>query len=58
MENVHTRKCLQINVKNNYVVKALWNARRGRHKYGETNGNQYAARRCSMKTRLTRNSLT
>ena len=40
------------------VVKALWNALRGRHKYGATNGNQYAARRCSTITRLTRNSLT
>ena len=40
------------------VVKALWNALRGRHKYGATNGNQYAARRCSMITRLTRDSLT
>ena len=40
------------------VVKVLWNALRGRHKYGATNGNQYAARRCSMITRLTRNSLT
>ena len=40
------------------VVKALWNALRGRHKYGATSGNQYAARRCSMITRLTRNSLT
>ena len=40
------------------VVKALWNALRGRHKYGAINGNQYAARRCSMITRLTRNSLT
>ena len=40
------------------VVKALWNALRGRRKYGATNGNQYAARRCSMITRLTRNSLT
>ena len=37
------------------VVKALWNALRGRHKYGATSGNQYAARRCSMITRLTRN---
>ena len=40
------------------VVKALWNALRGRHKYGATNGNQCAARRCSMITCLTRNSLT
>ena len=40
------------------VVKALWNALRGRHKYGATNGNQYAARRCSMITRLTLDSLT
>ena len=40
------------------VVKALWNALRGRHKYGATIGNQYAARRCSMMTRLTRDSLT
>ena len=38
------------------VVKALWNALRGRHKYGATSRNQYAARRCSMITRLTRNS--
>ena len=40
-------------------MKALWNELRGRHtrKYGETSGNQYAARRCSMITRLTRNSL-
>ena len=35
------------------VVKALWNALRGRHKYGAMNGNQYAARRCSKRTRLT-----
>ena len=43
----------------NTVVKALWNALRGRHtrKYGAINGNQYAARLCSMITRLTRNSL-
>ena len=43
----------------NAVVKALWNALRGRHtrKYGATNGNQYTARRCSMIMRLTRNSL-
>ena len=40
------------------VVKALWNALRRRHKYGATSGNQYAARRCSMITRLTRDSLT
>ena len=42
-----------------HVVKALWNAPRGRHKYsyGATTGNQYAERRCSMKTRLTRNSI-
>ena len=40
------------------VVKAIWNALRGRHKYGATNGNQYAARRSSMITCLTRNSLT
>ena len=40
------------------VVKARWNALRGRHKDGAMNGNQYAARRCSMITRLTRNSLT
>ena len=40
------------------VVKALWNALRGRHKYGATNGNQYAARRCSIITRLTRDSDT
>ena len=40
------------------VVKALWNALRRRHKYGATSENQYAARRCSMITRLTRNSLT
>ena len=40
------------------VVKALWNALRGRHKYGATNGNQNAALRCSMITRLTRDSLT
>ena len=33
------------------VVKALWNALRGRHNF------QYAARRCSMITRLTRNSI-
>ena len=35
-------------------------ALRGRHtrKYGARNGNQYAARRRSMITRLTRNSLT
>ena len=39
------------------VVKALCNALRGRHKYGATNGNQYAARRCSMITRRTRNSI-
>ena len=42
------------------VVKALWNALRGRHKYGATNGNQYAARRSSMIsliTRRTRNSI-
>ena len=39
-------------------MKALWNALRGRHKYGAMNGNQYAARRCSMITCLTRNSLT
>ena len=37
------------------VVKAQWNALRGRHKYGAKSGNQYAARRCSMITRLTRN---
>ena len=43
----------------NTVVKALLNALRGRHtrKYGSTNGNQYAARRCSMIARLTQNSL-
>ena len=48
--------------KKSIVVKALWNALwnalQGRHKYGATSGNQYAARRCSMITRLTRNSLT
>ena len=41
-----------------FLVKALWNALRGRHKYGATSGNQYAARLCSMITRLTQNSLT
>ena len=53
-------KLIHKHLKNfNYiVVKALWNALRGRHKYGAMNGNQYAARRCSMITRLTRNSLT
>ena len=40
-----------------YVVKALCNALRGRHKYCATSGNQYAARRCSMLTRRTRNSI-
>ena len=40
------------------VVEALWNALQKRHKYGAINENQNAARRCSMITRLTRNSLT
>ena len=35
----------------------VWNALRERHKYGGSSGNQYAARRCTMITRLTRNSL-
>ena len=42
---------------NCFVVKAQWNELRGRHKYGATSENQYAARRCSMITRLTRNSI-
>ena len=45
---LHKEKC--------NIVKALWNALRGRHKYGATTRN--AARRCSMITHLTRNSLS
>ena len=47
-----------LNKEGGSVVKAQWNALGGRHKYGATNGNQNAARRCSMITRLTRNSRT
>ena len=56
---VHARlPTLSLSFTHTSVVKALWNALRGRHKYGAMNGNQYAARHCSMITRLTRDSLT
>ena len=40
------------------VVEALWNALWKQHKYFATNENQYAARRCSMITRLICDLLT
>ena len=48
------RQCGHCLHKGGNVVKAV----RGQHKYGATSGNQYAARRCSKITRVTRTSLT